>query len=111
MAVTVKNKNKQEAIRMKKYYVNYYRDFANTYTLAWAETPEQVKTAKEAGYQQITRKKAEALCAKEKEERKQNPSFSGYADTVILPIDYPATERDWRNDHKLEQRGNIVYRI
>lgn len=44
----------------KQYYVNYYRDFANTYSLYWAETEEQIKMAEEnENNERITRKKAE----------------------------------------------------
>ncbi len=93
---------------MKNYYVKYYKNFANTYTLAWAETQAQIEQANNEGYEQITRKEAERLCVKEKEQRKDNPSFSGYADTVILPIDYNTKENDWRNDRALTQNGYVV---
>ena len=44
---------------MKKYFVQYYHDFGNTYNLAWAETPEQIKQAETNKWEQITRKEAE----------------------------------------------------
>lgn len=96
---------------MKKYYVQYYKDFANTYNLAWAETPEQIKLAEDTGYEQITRKEAERLCVNEKEARTSDPAFSGYGDTAIFPIDYDRAENDWRNDRHLQQNGYIVERI
>lgn len=92
---------------MKKYFVNYYRNFANTYNLAWAETPEQLKKADSEGWEQITRKEAERLCSAEKYRRKSNPSFSGFADIVILPIDYQGGA-EWINDPRMEQNGYII---
>lgn len=43
------------------YYVNYYRDFANTYTLAKA--PANVTLPE--GWERITRKEAERLARRE----------------------------------------------
>lgn len=94
---------------MKQYYVHYYKDFGNTYNLAWAETPEQIKAAEDAGYQKITRREAENLCAEENGRRKSDAAFSGYADSVILPIEY--AHSDWQNDRHLRQNGYIVEHI
>ena len=91
---------------MKKFYV-HYGDFANTYRLAWAETPEQVEEAEKRGYERITRKEAENLCAEENRRRKENPSFSGYADNVILPIDFNE-EWDWAGYEKMHKNRYIV---
>ena len=97
---------------MKKYYVHYYMDFSNAYNLAWAGTPEQIKPAEDRGYEQITRKEAEHLCAKEIEARRDDPAFSGFASTVILPIDFDYDRYgDWQNDRSMEQRGHIVDRV
>lgn len=65
----------------KAYYVNYYRDFGNTYELYWtwaddtAEVPES--------WQRITRKRAIRLCILERQARREDPAFSGYADIHI----------------------------
>ena len=88
---------------MKKYYVHYWNNFANTYNVYWAETPEQI--AKAEGDERITRKYAEKLCAEENYRRQTDYSFSGYASTVILPIDY---EGDWRNDKNVYKNGYII---
>ena len=91
----------------KQYYVNYYRDFANTYSLYWAETDDQIKMAEEnENNERITRKRAEQLCAAENERRKYNPNSSGYADNVILPIDYDYY--DWENDPDVYKYGYII---
>lgn len=93
---------------MKKYYVNYYKDFGNTYTLVWAETDKQIAIAQNADYEQITRKEAEALCAKENDSRIHDTAFSGYASSVILPIDLNTLEVDWINDPRYKKVGYIV---
>lgn len=72
---------------MKRFYV-HYGDFANSYRLAWAETPEQVEKAEKRGYKRITRKEAKRLCAEENFRKKENPNFSGYASNVIYHIDF-----------------------
>lgn len=66
---------------MKKYFVRYDRDFANAYSLCWTngETPD--------GWERITRNKAEDLARAEARRRREDPSFSGYADDVIVPIE------------------------
>lgn len=92
---------------MKRYYVKYYLDFSNTYNLAYTETEAEEKQAKEQGYDRITRKEAERLCALENQRRKQDPAFAYHADAVILPIGY---DDDWRNDSNLTLDGYIVER-
>lgn len=93
---------------MKRYFVNYYNDFTNTYNLAWAETPEQLEIAQADGWEQITRKKAQALCMEERRRQLNDPSFSGYADTLIFPIDYDRMENDWQNDSNIRSDGYIL---
>lgn len=92
---------------MKRYYVKYYLNFSNTYNLAYAETEAEEKQAKEQGYERITRKEAERLCAQENQRRKDDPAFAYSADTVILPIGY---DDDWRNDRHMALDGYIVER-
>ena len=71
----------------KSYYIHYYADFSNTYNLYWADSPEMVSTLP-AGAERISRDRAFSLCRSERERRKYNPSFSGYADRTILPAGY-----------------------
>lgn len=68
-------------VMKKAYYVEYYRDFGNTYNLYWAPYDIHVP----ASFQRITRQKAEKLCRQERQARRDNPDFSGYADTYVWP--------------------------
>ena len=95
---------------MKKYYVQYYRDFANTYTLAYAETPEQLAIAEKEGWQQITREKALSLARAESVRQEQDQAFSGYASSTIIPIDSPG-DAFLYNDRRYELVGRIWQRI
>lgn len=97
---------------MKRYYINNTRGFANAYNLVWAETPEQIAAAEENGYERITRREAEKLCAMENDRRKYDPAFSGYASNLIYPIDWDAyTFGAWENDRRLTKDGcTIIYK-
>lgn len=75
----------------KQYFVSYYRDFGNTYTLLYAECPEDFAALPD-GAERITRRKAVQLCREEKYRRKYDESFSGYASTIIVPA---AGDYDW----------------
>ena len=76
---------------MKKYYVNYYRNFGNTYNLISVEQSDAAdlaafkKLTASADYERITLKEAEALCKAERDRSKYDPAFSGYADSTIVP--------------------------
>lgn len=67
---------------MKKYFVKYGK-FGNTYTLCYTE--DGSKPSGE-GWEQITRKEAEALARAEARRRKDDPYFSGYADAWVFPV-------------------------
>ena len=90
---------------MKKYYINYYRDFGNTYNLAYTDTDAQAAEAEANGWERITRKQAESKCAVENRARQTDPAFSGYADSLILPYGY---DGDWQNDRHAEKVGYII---
>lgn len=92
----------------KQYYVNYYRNFANTYHLYWASTPEQIAEAEECGYERITRAEAIRLCVAENSRHREDYSSSGYADNVIYPIDYDAYENAWEFDSRVCLNGYIL---
>lgn len=68
---------------MKKYYI-VRGNFANIYSLFWAEGPEMEKLLPEDA-ERISRKEAERLAAAENYRRKHTPSSSGYADIAIYP--------------------------
>lgn len=65
----------------RAYYVHYYRDFGNTYRLYWAPEGAAVPDYLD----RITRKEAIALCIRERDARRYDQAFSGYADTRIYP--------------------------
>ena len=71
---------------MKKYVVKY-GGFANVYTLAYTETPEHFTDALKHGYERITRKEAEHMCAVENWRREHDQAFSGFGDNRIYPYD------------------------
>lgn len=97
---------------MRKYYVHYYRDFSNTYTLRYTETPEQDALAISQGYERITRRQAISLCRDELDLRKYNPSCGGYASDVITPIDYDEDrEMPWECNPHMVKVGYIIERI
>ena len=59
----------------KKYWVHYYKDFANTYDLYWTDSKE-MEEALPDGAERITRKEAFELARKNEELEKYNPSFA-----------------------------------
>lgn len=83
---------------MKQYFVSYYRDFGNTYTLLYAECPEDFAALPENA-ERITRREAIQLCRDEKERRKYDQSFSGYASTIITPAAGDCLELDTQNGY------------
>ena len=96
---------------MKKYYTKNTLGFANTYAVVYAETDAEQAMATAEGYEQITRKEAVKLCRAEREREQFDSAFSGYADSVILPISYPVDRLDWRNDPRMRLNGCIVERV
>ena len=95
---------------MKKYYIKYYADFANTYNLGYAETPEEEAHAEQNGWERITRREAERKCAAENQRRKTDEMFSGYASNLIFPVTW-TNDDYWRNERNLYQDGYVVCRI
>lgn len=95
---------------MKKYFYKNTMGFGNTYELAYTETDKEEERALAEGFERITRKEAEQLCRAERDREQYEPSNSGYADSVVLPIWYPATSRDWQDDSRVVLNGYIVER-
>lgn len=91
---------------MRKYYVHYYKDFANTYRLFYTETEKQIASLPSEAHR-ISRKDAERLAREERERRKYDPSFSGYADIHIFPADAPWDEDDMRESKEYVLDGYI----
>lgn len=93
---------------MKKYFMKNHQGWANTYVLAYAETSRERRLAADLGYERISRKRAEYLCAKENVRRRDDANFAYFADNEILPIGYNA---DWRDDPHMRKNGYIIERI
>lgn len=73
---------------MKHFYIKYPRNFGNEYSLAWVESGSDMeKYMRENGWGRISRKEAIRKCVEERYRQKTDPAFSGYADSVIVPID------------------------
>lgn len=78
---------------MTHYYIER-GDFANVYRLYHAPTD----FTPPATWERITRKQAEHYAARERERRRTDSAFSGYADAYI----YPAQQRD-----RFDEYGDI----
>jgi len=61
-------------------------DFSNVYSLEYTRTLEQETEAERQGFERITRKEAEHLCSLERDRRKHDQMFSGFADDRIWPF-------------------------
>lgn len=82
-----------------RYYVNYWRDFGNTYDLcAVCDESDEVALQEmmERGQKwgQITRKKGRELLSAERSRRKTDHQFSGYAPTDL----YRAKDLFYKNN-------------
>ena len=71
---------------MKHYFVRYYRDFGNTYSLRWANNAADIDTLIAEGYERITRAGALRLARDEAIRRRDDPAFACYADDHIYPV-------------------------
>lgn len=88
----------------RAYFVNYWRDFGNTYRLLYAETSADF-TALPEGAERITRKEALRLAKEEAERCRIDPNFSGYADTAIFPAADP--DGMWLHPSRYTLRARI----
>lgn len=64
---------------MKRYYVAW-GDFANAYRVIYTESADEKPNG---AFERITLKEAQRLIRREKERRRDDPSFSGYASAEI----------------------------
>lgn len=87
----------------KAYYVEYYRDFGNTYNLYWLPEREPAP----AELERIAYKKAVDLCKQERDRRKYDQAFSGYADAWIWPYGAP-DDVTYRHPLELRTSGGYV---
>ena len=78
----------------KKYFVKYY-GFHNCYDLVYTKSEKEAADAVAHGFERISRKEAERLCRMERDRRKYDPAFSGYANDHIWP--YAEEEELWES--------------
>lgn len=76
----------------RQYFVHYYNNFGNTYSLFYADSEAELKLIPENA-DRITRKRAESLAADENYRRKYDSSCSGYADNAIYPAGMSSVDR------------------
>lgn len=88
---------------MKRYYIQYIADFANTYNLFYTDEKHGEDKLPE-GSERITRAQAIAKCRAEIERRKYDQMFSGFAAAEIYPAGY---DKDPRNDKHMTLVGHI----
>lgn len=91
---------------MRKYWVQYWRDFANTYNLYYTENPEE-ESMLPKNAERITRKKALQLAREESDRQKFDEAFAYYASTTIAPIG----EHDIVNNHHYHLIGRIWEKV
>lgn len=94
---------------MRKYWIYYYSTFANAYHLYYTDGEEQEKLLPKDAIH-IGRKQAENYAREERKRRKNNLSFSYYADIYIYPIDYNPTLDNVFGD-KYKTNGYMVESI
>lgn len=88
---------KKEEKPMRKHFIVKNTNFANSYSLAWTASKDELKKAIQDGWEQITRKQAIALCVEERRRRRTDYAFSGFADVDIFPLDRTEREREMFN--------------
>lgn len=89
----------------RSYYIEYTADFGNTYNLFHA--PADFKAPE--SWERITRKKAEQLARDERSRRRDDPAFSGFASSCILPHDL-GTNEDYLDHRHFVNDGVIILR-
>lgn len=91
---------------MRKYWVQYWRNFGNTYNLFYTENPEE-ESMLPKNAERITRKKALQLAREESDRRKFDGAFAYYAPETIAPL----SVEDIVNNSHYQLIGRIWERI
>ena len=91
---------------MRKYWVQYWRNFGNTYNLFYTENPEE-ESMLPGNAERITRKKALQLAREESDRRKFDGAFAYYAPETIAPL----SVEDIANNSHYQLIGRIWERI
>ena len=93
----------------RKYFIHFYRPFANAYNLYYADTPEMEK-ALPSGALRISKRDALTQVKEELERKKFDPTFSGFASSAIFPAGYPE-DKDIRSDPAFKLKNHIWEKI
>lgn len=91
---------------MRKYWVQYWRNFGNTYNLFYTENPEE-ESMLPGNAERIMRKKALQLAREESDRRKFDGAFAYYAPETIAPL----SVEDIVNNSHYQLIGRIWERI
>lgn len=96
---------------MKKYYV-VHGNFSNAYSLLYVEN-ESDRNALPEDAEQISRKEALRMAARERLRRKEDPAFSGFADAEIYPASADRNAIDFANPERYgyNLKNNIFERL
>lgn len=78
---------------MRKYFIRR-GEFWNQYDLAYAENAQECAALEAIGFTRESRKHAEHDARVERDRRKYDQAFSGYADDIIYPAMYYVI---WKN--------------
>jgi site-specific DNA-adenine methylase len=83
---------------MKKYFINYWNNFSNTFNLIYVESDEDKKSFKELNnFTPITLKEAKHKITVEKEARKNDPAFAFYGTIeIISATDYLKLTKEFK---------------
>ena len=94
---------------MKTYFIRW-GDFANTYELAWADNKDDVSWLVSQNFARCTRRQAEYCAQLERDCRKYDPAFSGFASSAIYPAKFyqvPVEDADTWLYRNCELKGLI----
>ena len=96
------------SITMKKYFIQYPRNFENEYNLVFCESEEDLTALREFNakyytpghdFERISVRDMRKKISAEKFRRKYDPAFSGYGDIAPTPIkEYVKNYINWCSD-------------
>ena len=89
---------------MRKYWMHYYRPFANNIRFYYTENQEEEKKLPK-DVMRVSRKSIEKMIRNERFLRKIHDGTSGFTDAYIFPVD---CDDDWMNNSKYNVHDCIV---
>lgn len=81
-----------EGKNSRHYYIHYPQNFDNEYDLYWVDNPNDERELIKQGYKRISKSEAINICKSERLARKNNSSFSGYGNSIIMPFNFDGDE-------------------